>query len=121
MTNPLAFVIEDDEDISMIFAAALAEAEFDVEIIQDGQQALDKLATETPAVVVLDLHLPHVDGRRILAFIRAQPHLENSRVMLATADPLMADSLRNEADLVLLKPISFDQLRDLSARLRPKI
>ncbi len=120
MTNPLAFVIEDDEDLSMIFAAALAEADFNVAVIQDGQLALDKLAVETPTVVVLDLHLPHVDGRRILGFIRSQPHLEHSRVMLATADPLMADSLRSEADLVLLKPIGYDQLRDLSARLRPR-
>jgi CheY-like chemotaxis protein len=121
MTNPLAFVIEDDEDLSMIFAAALTEAEYQVDIIQDGQLALNRLATETPTVIVLDLHLPHVDGRRILAFIRSLPQLKNSRVMLATADPLMADSLRTEVDLVLLKPISYDQLRDLSARLRPKV
>ncbi|MEW5959574.1 MAG: hypothetical protein AB1801_17760 [Chloroflexota bacterium] len=35
--------------------------------------------------------------------------------MLATADPLLAETLRAEADLVLLKPISFNQLRDLTS------
>jgi CheY-like chemotaxis protein len=68
--------------------------------------------------VVLDLHLPHVSGEDLLAQIRSDDRLAHTRVMLATADPLMAESLRAKADLVLIKPISFSQLRDLSKRLR---
>jgi hypothetical protein len=40
--------------------------------------------------------------------------------MVATADPLMADFLRDDANLVLIKPISFSQLRELAMRLRPR-
>jgi hypothetical protein len=39
--------------------------------------------------------------------------------MLASADALMAQSMRRDADLVLLKPVSFSQLRDLAKRLYP--
>jgi hypothetical protein len=37
--------------------------------------------------------------------------------MLATADAMLADQIKEEADLILLKPISVSQLRELAARL----
>jgi DNA-binding response OmpR family regulator len=73
-----------------------------------------------PAVVVLDLHLPYISGVEILRQIRAEARLAEMRVMITTADSLNAERLRGEADLILLKPISFSQLRDLAARLRPQ-
>jgi CheY-like chemotaxis protein len=69
--------------------------------------------------VVLDLHLPHLSGRDILDEIRHDERLTSTRVIVATADPRMAEILDEQADLVLIKPISFGQLRDLSARLKP--
>ena len=117
--NPLALIVEDEENLAAIFAGALQTAEFETEIIREGDAAIDRLQQVIPAVVVLDLHLPNVSGAKILKTIRADNRLHKTRVILATADSLMADSLRAEADLVLLKPISFSQLRDLAKRLRP--
>ncbi len=119
MTNHLALIIEDDQKLAAIFAQALQMAEFETEIIHDGEMALARLAETRPAVVVLDLHLPNVSGADILRQIKADTRLAKTRVMLATADSVMAETLRSKADLVLLKPISFIQLRDLAARLRP--
>ena len=115
--KPLAFIIEDDQRHATIFAQALKMAEFETEIIQDGVVALERLAATAPALVVLDLHLPYVAGDDILRQIRADKRLANTRVILATADPQMAETLRDKSDLVLLKPISFNQLRDLAKRL----
>ena len=119
MTVPLALIIEDDQDLANIFAKALEAAGYKIEIARDGNVALEQLSILEPAVVVLDLHLPYVSGRTILRRIRTDRRLDQTRVMLATADPLLAESLRGEADLVLLKPISYGQLRDLATRLRP--
>jgi two-component system cell cycle response regulator DivK len=119
MTNPFALIIEDDIKLATIFAEALRMAQFETEIVLDGQAALNRLAATTPALVVLDLHLPHVSGSELLAHIRADERLAKTRVMLATADPLMAEPLRGQANLVLIKPISFHQMRDLAQRLRP--
>jgi DNA-binding response OmpR family regulator len=119
MTTPFALIIEDEPDLAAIFAEALQMAGFDTEIVHDGQTALARLAATTPAVVTLDLHLPHISGQTILQQIRADKRLAQTRVLLTTADALMAESLRREADLVLLKPISFNQLRDLAIRLHP--
>lgn len=119
MKQARALIIEDDADLANIFAQALQVAEYAVEVIRDGKQALELLEAATPNVVVLDLHLPHVSGQDILRRIRAQARLAETRVILATADAILADSLRDEADLVLIKPISFRQMHDLAARLRP--
>ena len=119
MNEPLALIVEDDTDLANIFAKALEAAEFETEIVQDGHAALERLATTQPAVVLLDLHLPYVSGKTILRHIRSDARLAQTRVMLATADSMLADSLRFEADLVLLKPIAYGQLRDLAMRLRP--
>ena len=117
--NPPVLIIEDDYDARMIFAKALQAAGFETEIIEEGATALIRLAEITPAAVVLDIHLPHASGEEILQYIRADERFSETQVILATADALMAEKLREEADLVLLKPIDFAQLRDLSARLRP--
>jgi CheY-like chemotaxis protein len=119
MTNPLALIIEDDEYQADIFSLALQAAEFESEVVNDGAVALTRLAAITPDLVILDLHLPSFSGRDILHQIRADKRLTETRVILATADAVMADLLRDESDLVLLKPISATQLRDLAIRLRP--
>jgi DNA-binding response OmpR family regulator len=119
MSNPLALIIEDDENLADIFSLALRRAQFEVEIVQEGDKALTRLTEIVPAIVILDLHLPHVSGEIILQQLRADQRLANTRVILATADAFLAGELREEADLVLLKPISPGQLRELASRLRP--
>ena len=119
MSNPFALIIEDDPRLAHIFAEALRIAEFEVEIVQDGRAALERLAATTPAIVILDLHLPHLSGADVLAQIRADQRLAETQVILATADAMRAEPLRNKADLILLKPISFHQLTTLAKRLRP--
>jgi len=119
MGNRFALIVEDDMDLAIIFAEALQAAGFDTGIIRAGDTALARLAVTTPDVVVLDLHLPHIAGTEILRRIRGDERLAGTRVIVATADPRMAEILQEEADLVLIKPISFSQLRDLASRLGP--
>jgi DNA-binding response OmpR family regulator len=120
-SNPLALIVEDDEKLAVIFTQAVKQAAFDVETARHGREALEKISHLTPALVVLDLHLPDISGATILQRIRQAPHLAHVQVILATADPAMADSLEAQSDLVLIKPVSFTQLRDLAARLRTQM
>lgn len=119
MNKPLAFIVEDDPRLSDIFAETVRSAGYEVEIFPDGRQVLARLAETEPALIVLDLHLIHVDGEEVLAYIRKQQRLQNTAVMLATADDALAQNLEDQCDLVLLKPISVTQLRKLASRLRP--
>ena len=68
--KPLALIIEDDKRQSTVFDHALRQAEFETEVIRDGEQALARLAVTIPAVVILDLHLPKVSGEDVLQQIR---------------------------------------------------
>ncbi len=117
MDSSLALVVEDHEDIATIFACALQEAGFEVRIIPTGDAALSSLTEVIPDVVVLDLELPHVPGMEVLHQIRADARLAKTRVIIATAHPDLAVALEEQADLVLIKPISYSQLRDLATRL----
>ncbi len=113
-----ALIIEDDEDLSAIFVKALEAAGFKVEAIRDGELAQRRLEETVPRVIVLDMHLPHVDGTTLLKQIHANPTLSNTKIILATADNVLAEIYHDQANIVLVKPISFSQLRDLSARLK---
>ena len=117
MSNQLALIIEDSQTQALIMAEALRAAGFETEIISTGDAAIERLAAVVPDIVVLDLHLPGVSGTDILRHIRAEARLEQIRVIVVTVEPQAADIIQDEADLVLLKPIDFAQLRDLAARL----
>lgn len=116
-TELTAFIIEDEPDLVHIFARALELSGYKTETTGDGVEALNRLANMVPDVIVLDLHLPGVSGKEILQAIRADGRFQNTHVIIATTDYHAADEVRDDADLILLKPISFKQLRDLSARL----
>ena len=118
MSNNIALIIEDDDDMGTIFAAAMHRAGYNPEVAADGQMALDRLADLVPGIIVLDLHLPNVSGPQILEYIRADDRLHDVPVIIATADPHLADTLRDKVSFVLDKPVSFKQLSLLSNRLR---
>jgi DNA-binding response OmpR family regulator len=117
MSNPLAFIVEDHLDAATIFSEALKAAGFETEIIRSGDVALERLSEAVPDMVILDLNLPRVSGAEILTKIRSDDRLAETCVIVATAHPQLADGVQGKADLVLLKPISFTQLRSLATRL----
>jgi len=82
--------------------------------------ALSLLADVQPDIVVLDLHLPHQSGTTILAQIRSSERLRNVRVVVTTADARLAELVEEEADIVMIKPIGFNLLRDMTSRLKTK-
>ncbi len=117
-TKPLALIIEDDEDQNLVFTTALNQAGYETESITNGLAAKQRLNEVVPRTVILDLHIPDVEGTHLLSQIRTDERLTKVRVILATADAALAESLQMEADLILLKPVSFSQLSLLAARFK---
>ncbi len=116
MSKPLALIIEDDLEIAKILSLSLRN-EFAVEMIADGKSALARLAQVVPVLIVLDIHLPEISGMDVFTHIRSDGRLKAAKIILCTADALRAEMLRGQADLVLLKPISPGQLRELASRM----
>lgn len=117
MTKPLAFIVEDDPHLNQIFSLALQD-DFSIESFADGDAAIAALSQTQPRLLLLDLNLPGQPGSGILARVRSDPNLRGVTVILCTADHRQADTLRDQADFVLLKPVSPIQLRQLAARLK---
>jgi len=74
----------------------------------DGQQALDKLATTEADLVLLDIQMPRLDGYAVLRRLREMPKHANLRVLAITAYAMQADRekvLQAGFDGYLTKPI----------------
>lgn len=120
--SELALIIEDDEDLANIFAEALRGVDFEVEHVADGKKAQERLLTGIPPyLILLDMHLPHISGGELLTkILKKDERFEKTTVIITTADARMGDAYRDQVDFVLIKPISFVQLRDLTKRLKPQ-
>jgi len=120
--SELALIIEDDEDLANIFAEALRGVGFEVEHVADGQTAQERLRKgSVPFLILLDMHIPYISGADLLTnVIRVDERLAKSIVIITTADARMGEAYTEQADFVMIKPISFVQLRDLTSRLKPK-
>jgi len=114
----LAMVVEDEIDVARLIAVALENADFEVEIIQNGEVALQRLKEAVPKLVVLDLMLPRVSGDQILHHIRTDERLLCTRVIVISGHAQFAELTEDEADLVLLKPFNIEQLQGLVKRIR---
>jgi CheY-like chemotaxis protein len=118
--NVVAYRIRQEHpELTMLEAnrMALRSGGFETEVISDGGAALNRLAGTPPAVIMLDMHLPHVAGTTILQTIRADARFARTSVIVATADARLAGELQDQADLILLKPISVEQVREFAKRL----
>ena len=117
-----ALIIEDDEDLANIFAEALRGVGFEVELVADGKTAQGRLANGAPPfLILLDMHLPHISGADLLTnIIKKDERFKKTIVIITTADARMGEAYTEQVDFVMIKPISFVQLRDLTSRLKPK-
>ncbi|MGZ9166889.1 MAG: response regulator [Anaerolineales bacterium] len=120
--NQLGLINEDDEHLASMFAEALRGVGFDFELVADGETAQDRLRNgPTPFLILLDMHLPHISGADLLTnTIKKDERFAKSIVIITTADARMGEAYTEQVDFVMIKPISFVQLRDLTSRLKPK-
>jgi GGDEF domain-containing protein len=110
MEKVQVLIIDDDKEIAGFFGHVLTLAGHDCEIA---------LTATVPDLVLLDLRLGiEVGGEDILYQIRSNPRYDNTKVVVITAYPTIAEMVTNIADLILIKPVEMDQLRTLVARIQ---
>ena len=88
-------------------------------IVEDGEQALDFLNKRnsyenvvTPDLILLDLNLPKVDGREVLAHLKLHDHLSRIPVIVLTSSALEKDVMScydNGANSYIVKPMELDK------------
>jgi CheY-like chemotaxis protein len=117
---------EDNENDVELTLGALAECRLsnEVVVVRDGAEALDYLhrrggfsgrAPDLPAVVLLDLKMPRIDGLEVLFQIKADPQLRQIPVVMLTSSREEKDLYRSYdlgVNAFVVKPVDFNQFVD---------
>ena len=129
--RPTILLIEDNPADQEMTRRALANANENVllEVVEDGEQAMDYLLrrdvyegieSPPPLLVLLDLNLPKLSGKDVIREVRAHPCLKHlPLIVLSTsyADEDVLESYRLGCNSYLIKPNRFDQYVDTMAHL----
>ena len=124
--RPKVLVVDDDKAVANWLADEVRERFPDCEVLLafDGYRAGEMIGLSKPEVIILDLHIPGLDGFEICRSVKSNPVLKSARVIAVTGDASEATSrrvLKLGADACLEKPINLDLLSgELSKSLTPK-
>jgi len=128
----IILLVEDKKQDELLILRALGKVNLanQVQVVRDGQQAVDYLfregefadrgGSDLPMVVLLDLNLPRLGGLEVLGRIRANPKTELLPVVILTSSDEDRDRLssyENGANSFVRKPLEFGEFAETVARL----
>lgn len=117
MHKSRVLVVDDDPNTVETVRDILFRAGFSVVTATSGREALGRLLDdEQPAVIILDIRMPVMDGREFLTVVRAYHRLASIPVLVLTAVDL-APRLAESVEAVMRKPFRPDELVDHVAAL----
>ncbi|MEO0731554.1 MAG: response regulator [Bacteroidota bacterium] len=100
-------LVDDEPNILVGLEFLLEQAGYRVRTAADGAAALELVKTDRPDVAVLDVMMPAMDGFQLAEALRADPELENLRIVFLTARGQPADrtaGYRSGGEVYLTKP-----------------
>ncbi len=115
MAKEIVLVVDDEKNIVNLATMYLEKEGFEVDFAMDGELALKKIETVKPALVVLDLMLPKVDGWEVCRRVRAQSQVPIIMLTARSDDVDKIVGLELGADDYLTKPFN---PRELVARVK---
>lgn len=99
-------IVDDNADAADTLARLLQTADYEVESVPNGREALAKILARIPDVVVLDLAMPEMDGPSFLEVVRSYLRLQSLPVVVLTGisdSPLIARAQALRVNSVLAK------------------
>ena len=112
---PVIAVVEDNADNRLLLQAILGD-QYDLVEYENGRDALEGVRRERPALMLLDISLPEMDGTEVLAWIRGQESLKHLPVIVLTSSPEEGDRALTYdigANSYIVKPLSFAGFLDV--------
>lgn len=123
MLKPILLIEDNPHDLELnLLALERCQLANQVHTVRDGAEALDYLFSRAafkdkgianPALILLDLKLPKVDGLEVLKVIRSTPELKNIPVVMLTSSNQEKDLIRSYelgVNAYVVKPIEFKDL-----------
>ncbi|OGK99735.1 MAG: hypothetical protein A3E31_04985 [Candidatus Rokubacteria bacterium RIFCSPHIGHO2_12_FULL_73_22] len=109
--RPKILYIEDNRENRMLVRAVLEAAGYVIAEAEDGLAGIEAAVREQPALILLDINLPGVDGYEIVAILKSFPNLAATPVVAVTAYAMQGDRQRTlvaGCDGYIQKPINVD-------------
>ena len=124
---PMKLLLADDSvTIQRVIELTFADEDVAVTAVGDGRQAIDRLRTDRPDIVLADVGMPERDGYEVASFIKNDPQLAHIPVILLTGafEPLDEERARSVGcDGVLVKPFEpqmvINRVKELLTSRRP--
>ena len=117
-------LVEDNQADALLIQEALRQVSVhdEIERVPDGEVALARLREgPRPGLVLLDLNLPRMDGRTVLAKLKADPDLRTIPVIVLTTSSAPSDiafAYENHANSYVRKPLGLDALIEAAEAIR---
>jgi len=106
-------IVEDDPSIGEMFMQALVEENiYNPVLVVSGSEALEVVKEITPNLLLLDYHLPNMNGLELFDHLHAMPHLSHIPAILITAGVLQYD-IKDRHIVGMSKPVDINKLLDI--------
>ena len=121
-TNGKVFIVDDDEDDRTILRDAFLDNGYADHFVlfQSGVQLMEQLqeGTETPSLIIIDLHMPGKDGRELIRELKTNPTFKAIPVVIFSTGMIV--EIRNQllqmgANSVVSKPNTYDEIVQMTS------
>lgn len=113
-------IVDDDNTMAQALADIVSLFDWDTQIAHGPRPALQAIQAKAPALILLDLNMPGVDGLEVCRYIKRDPIAGNTPVVMVTAEdsPTMQQKAHEAgASDYLVKPVDVDRLEVILDRL----
>ena len=114
MANNKVLIVDDDEHIVELIKLYMDKEGFDTVTANNGKKAVELFKSEAPAIVILDVMMPEMDGMTLCSKVKQNINTNHIPVILLTAKSREEDNLEGlsiGADAYITKPFSIEILR----------
>jgi len=108
-SGPTILVVDDEDDLLSLLEYNLDQEGFEVVLARDGVEAIEQARAHEPALIILDVMMPRMDGIEVCEKLRTDAHLRTIPIMMLTARTEEEDKVEGldvGADIYLGKPVS---------------
>ena len=106
-------IVEDDLLNRMFYEAVFKQRDYQLMVVDDGADVMEAVDSFRPDLITMDIHLPHVSGRKLIRMIKRQDETRHIPILAITAYAGKQDEAeirRAGAAGYLSKPLSIDKL-----------
>jgi DNA-binding response OmpR family regulator len=109
---PKLLIVDDDKDLLEVTRSLLIKKGFEVEIDTSWDDAMNRIESFQPQLILLDVFLNGIDGLEICKKLKSMPHTKDIPVLIFSAYPRVAESVTYEygADDFIAKPFEVNEL-----------